>query len=226
MKTHLEECGAKSIITIVDPTLVYQLAESDQPKLRYLLKNDEFYQAPAGSRADLFILQLAADQDAAVISNDRFKEYPDLVAKVHVVRYLLVPSQTSSENFAVIFDLDDLGKIAKPVDLPAYVSGGVSAEKSSITEATREISTRRQEVCDELPYQRELHMAYRQELLLHGEVLASRLKPTLISIAPQFEIAPVNNGKFSDFLQLFVDKKLISLTLPCPGRIEVKWIGK
>jgi hypothetical protein len=59
-------------------------------------------QAPAGTNADYFILSFARELDAAVVSNDRFREFADAFpeARERVIRYMIVEGEVVLERRA------------------------------------------------------------------------------------------------------------------------------
>jgi len=58
----------------------------DKEGLLNYLKNDDFIEGPAGRSDDYFIIQLALEKDAFIISNDQFKDWrevnPDLAEQI------------------------------------------------------------------------------------------------------------------------------------------------
>ena len=72
VRSTLVEMGFKVII-IVDASLRYQIDDSE--RLESLLDKQIVRQAPADSDADYFIIELAKEMDALVVSNDEFEQY-------------------------------------------------------------------------------------------------------------------------------------------------------
>ena len=72
MRRALEDRGFDPII-VVDATLQHEVDDPDQ--LEALLDDDTIRQAPAEADADEFILAIADEHDAVVVSNDRFEPY-------------------------------------------------------------------------------------------------------------------------------------------------------
>lgn len=68
----LEERGFKPII-IVDASLQHKI--DDPGQLDGLIDKHLVHQAPAGTDADFWVLQMAEQEDALVVSNDRFQPY-------------------------------------------------------------------------------------------------------------------------------------------------------
>ena len=62
-------------VVIVDATLRHSIDDPEQ--LEALLESEEIRQAPAGTDADYFVLKIADENDAVVISNDLFEDYED-----------------------------------------------------------------------------------------------------------------------------------------------------
>jgi hypothetical protein len=60
------------------------------------------HQAPAGTDADYFLLSFAKEFDAALVSNDRFRDriakYPDVSERI--IRYMIVADEVVLERRA------------------------------------------------------------------------------------------------------------------------------
>ncbi|HEY0005443.1 MAG TPA: hypothetical protein VGB17_11590 [Pyrinomonadaceae bacterium] len=70
----LEEKGYDPII-IVDASLKHRIDDPDQ--LEKLIQQQTVRQTPAGTDADYFVLEIAAQNDALVITNDRYRDYQE-----------------------------------------------------------------------------------------------------------------------------------------------------
>jgi hypothetical protein len=70
----LKQKGYEPIFT-VDASLRHQMDDPDQ--LEALIDDQVIRQAPAGTDADYFILEIAEQQDAYVVSNDEFERWRD-----------------------------------------------------------------------------------------------------------------------------------------------------
>ncbi len=70
----LRERGFKPVV-IVDASLRHVVDDPDQ--LEGLMDDQDVRQAPSGTQADYFVLEVADDLGAPVISNDGFDEYRD-----------------------------------------------------------------------------------------------------------------------------------------------------
>lgn len=62
-------------VIVVDATLRHEIDDPEQ--LEALLDSEKIRQAPAGTDADYFVLEIADGNDAVVISNDLFEDYED-----------------------------------------------------------------------------------------------------------------------------------------------------
>ena len=96
VRDHLTEEGMTPIL-VADAALRHQIDDADGYEV--LVKAGEIQQAPAGTDADYFILAFARELDAAVLSNDRFKDrvehFPE--ARDRVIRYMILADE-------VVFD--------------------------------------------------------------------------------------------------------------------------
>jgi predicted nucleic acid-binding protein len=74
VRRELEERGFEVII-LVDASLKYDI--DDQAQLESLIASQQVRQVPAGTDADFFIIQLAEQLDARIVTNDRYKDYAE-----------------------------------------------------------------------------------------------------------------------------------------------------
>ena len=85
-------------IVVVDAALRHHI--DDRPGYEQMVEQGKIRQAPAGTDADYFILAFARELDAAVVSNDRFKDrekaFPE--ARDRVIRYMIVSGEVVLER--------------------------------------------------------------------------------------------------------------------------------
>ena len=72
VRRELEERGLDPVI-IVDASLKYDI--DDQEQIEMLIRSQQIRQVPAGTDADFFILEIAHQHDALIVSNDQYKDY-------------------------------------------------------------------------------------------------------------------------------------------------------
>ena len=96
VRSELEGRGLEAVI-IVDASLKYDI--DDQSQLETLIQSQQVRQVPAGTDADYFIIQLADQLGARVVTNDRYRDYleqypwvsdrrlPYMIVKGEVVLY-------------------------------------------------------------------------------------------------------------------------------------------
>jgi hypothetical protein len=93
----LVEQGYESVV-VADAALRHQI--DDKPEFERMVDSGKIRQAPAGTDADYFILAFARELDAAVVSNDRFKDrekaFPE--ARERVIRYMIVNGEVVFER--------------------------------------------------------------------------------------------------------------------------------
>jgi len=70
----LEKLGYEPVI-IADASLRHEIDDKEQ--FRKLLEEGKFQQVPSGTSADHFILKMAEEEDAKILSNDVFRDYKD-----------------------------------------------------------------------------------------------------------------------------------------------------
>lgn len=97
VRDKLREDGFEPIL-VADAALRHRI--DDAGGYEALVKNGDLRQAPAGTDADYFILSFARELDAAVLSNDRFKEriahFPEV--KHRIMRYMIVEDELVLER--------------------------------------------------------------------------------------------------------------------------------
>ena len=93
----LEEEGFQPIV-VADAALRHQI--DDSRSYEEMVDDGKIRQAPAGTDADYFILSFARELDAAVVSNDRFKDrqkaFPDALERA--IRYMIVAGEVVFER--------------------------------------------------------------------------------------------------------------------------------
>lgn len=93
----LEEEGYKPVV-VVDAALRHQIDEPE--RYESMVADGRIKQAPAGTDADYFILSFARELEAAVVSNDRFKDrqkdFPE--ARERVIRFMIVGGEVVFER--------------------------------------------------------------------------------------------------------------------------------
>jgi hypothetical protein len=92
VRREIEERGIEAII-LVDASLKYDI--DDQQQLETLIRSQQVRQVPAGTDADFFIIQLADQLDARIVTNDRYKDYADRYAWIaeRRVPYMIVKGE-------------------------------------------------------------------------------------------------------------------------------------
>ena len=92
VRRELEERGCEALI-LVDASLKYDI--DDQQQLETLIRSQQVRQVPAGTDADFFIIQLAEQLDARIVTNDRYKDYADRYAWIPERRlpYMIVKGE-------------------------------------------------------------------------------------------------------------------------------------
>jgi hypothetical protein len=93
----LQEEGLEPIV-VADAALRHQIDQVQEYEER--IDAGAIRQAPAGTDADYFILSFARELDAAIVSNDRFRDrldaFPD--AKDRMIRYMILEDEVVFER--------------------------------------------------------------------------------------------------------------------------------
>src|SRR4051794_29295223 len=97
VRDKLKEEGLEPII-VADAALRHQI--DDAAHYERMIDAGEVRQAPAGTDADYFILSFARELNAAIVSNDRFRDrlakFPE--ARERVIRYMIVNHEVVLER--------------------------------------------------------------------------------------------------------------------------------
>ena len=93
----LTEEGYKPVV-VVDAALRHQI--DDAAGYEQMVEDGRIRQAPAGTDADYFILSFARELDAAVVSNDRYRNRLDAFpeARERVIRFMIVNGEVVFER--------------------------------------------------------------------------------------------------------------------------------
>jgi hypothetical protein len=93
----LREEGYEPLV-LVDAALRHQI--DDRAQYERMVDAGEIRQAPAGTDADYFILSFARELDAAIVSNDRYRDrqkaFPD--AAKRLIKYMVVKGEVVLER--------------------------------------------------------------------------------------------------------------------------------
>jgi hypothetical protein len=97
MQQKLAEDGFEPII-LVDAALRHSI--DDSSRFEQLVDAGAVRQAPAGTDADYFILSFARELDAAIVSNDRFRDRIQQFPEVHdrIIRYMILNGEVVLER--------------------------------------------------------------------------------------------------------------------------------
>ena len=97
VRDKVKEEGLQPII-MADAALRHQI--DDQKVYEDMIESGSVRQAPAGTDADYFILSFARELNAAIVSNDRFRDrlaqFPE--ARERVIRYMIVNDEVVLER--------------------------------------------------------------------------------------------------------------------------------
>lgn len=85
-------------IVVVDAALRHSIDLEDE--YEQMVEDGKIKQAPAGTDADYFILSFARELEAAVVSNDRFRDRTEAFPEVkdRLIRYMIVNDEVVLEK--------------------------------------------------------------------------------------------------------------------------------
>jgi hypothetical protein len=97
VRDKLAEQGFDPII-VADAALRHQI--DDPSHYERLVEEGTIHQAPAGTDADYFLLSFARELDAALVSNDRFRDRSRQFAEVRrrIIRYMILADEVVLER--------------------------------------------------------------------------------------------------------------------------------
>ena len=97
VRDRLAEQGFEPII-VADAALRHQI--DDSAAYERLVEDGTIHQAPAGTDADYFLLSFAKGLNAALVSNDRFRDRSRQFAEVRrqIIRYMIVADEVVFER--------------------------------------------------------------------------------------------------------------------------------
>ena len=97
VRDRLAEQGFEPII-VTDAALRHQIDDADT--YERLVDEGTIHQAPAGTDADYFLLSFAKELNAALVSNDRFRDRSRQFAEVRrqIIRYMIVADEVVFER--------------------------------------------------------------------------------------------------------------------------------
>lgn len=97
VREKVREEGLEPIV-VADAALRHQI--DDRAGYERLVDDGAVKQAPAGTDADYFILSFARELEAAVVSNDRFRDRIDKYPEVRerIIRYMIVAGEVVLER--------------------------------------------------------------------------------------------------------------------------------
>lgn len=93
----LREDGLDPVI-VVDAALRHQI--DDGNRYEEMVQSGRIRQAPAGTDADFFIVSFARELDAAVVSNDRFRDHANAFPELdeRLIRFMIVNGEVVLER--------------------------------------------------------------------------------------------------------------------------------
>lgn len=91
----LEKLGYHPVL-IADASLRHEIDEKDE--FRKLIDEEKVQEVPSGTTADHYILKMAEEADAKILSNDLFREYND---EFHDINSRRIPYNIKGENVVI-----------------------------------------------------------------------------------------------------------------------------
>lgn len=97
LRDRVAEEGFEPIV-MTDAALRHRIDDADG--YERMVSDGTIRQAPAGTDADYFILSFGREMDAAVVSNDRFRDHEESFGDVlqRVIRYMIVDDEVVLER--------------------------------------------------------------------------------------------------------------------------------
>ncbi len=95
LEAALGATGCSQVIFIADARLRHRLGPADLEQFKSMIESRELYQAPAGTSADEFVIDLAKRKDGFMVSNDRYREHLGRWTQLQsrLVKFLIVEDE-------------------------------------------------------------------------------------------------------------------------------------
>lgn len=122
------ECG--QVIFIADARLRHRLEPADLEQFKSMIESRELYQAPAGTSADEFVIDLAKRKDGFMVSNDRYREHQGRWSQLQtrLIKFLIVEDEVFLSGIDAELAQDETTGAERPDDsFTAVIQGRTSS---------------------------------------------------------------------------------------------------
>ena len=95
LETALDATGCSQVIFIADARLRHRLGPADLEQFKSMIEARELDQAPAGTSADEFVIDLAKRKDGFIVTNDRYREHQGRWSQLQdrLIKFLIVEDE-------------------------------------------------------------------------------------------------------------------------------------
>jgi len=130
VQTALQAAGCGQVIFIADARLRHRLQQHDIGRFKAMIESNELYQAPAGTSADEFVIDLAKRKDGLIVSNDRYREHSRRWTHLQsrLIRFLIVEDQVLLSSTGIdLWSNEPTGTQAPDDSFAAVIQGRTSS---------------------------------------------------------------------------------------------------
>ena len=112
LEAALNATGCSQVIFIADASLRHRLGPADRKQLQSMIESRELYQAPAGTSADEFVIDLARRKDGFMVSNDRYREHTGRWRELQhrLIKFLIIEDEVFLSGIEAEFDKQKTSK--------------------------------------------------------------------------------------------------------------------
>lgn len=130
LEAALGGAGCSQVIFIADARLRHRLGPADLDQFKSMIESRALYQAPAGTSADEFVIDLARRKDGFMVSNDRFREHVGRWDQLQerLIKFLIVEDEVFLSGIDAESTRDEATATAQPDDsVIAVIQGRTSS---------------------------------------------------------------------------------------------------
>lgn len=130
VKAALNATGCSQVIFIADARLRHRLEPADVEQFKSMIESRELYQAPAGTSADEFVIDLAKRKDGFMVSNDRYREHLGrwMRLQARLIKFLIVENEVFLSGIdAELPENETSGPIQSDDSLISIIQGRTSS---------------------------------------------------------------------------------------------------
>ena len=129
LEAALGATGCSQVIFIADARLRHRIGPADLDQFKSMIESGALYQAPAGTSADEFVIDLARRKDGFMVSNDRFREHLGRWDQLQdrLIKFLIVEGEVFLSGIDLEWTPDEATATDQPDDSGTAVMQGTTS---------------------------------------------------------------------------------------------------